>query len=132
MLSGSFDEDQYFLSLGRFARFHYAMILEEKGARNLYCRGFVLKQDEGTAMTIIVHEGHTIQIQMSYLFGKERISYDGKEVSSKRSVTGSTHIFQVTEKGEEARYEVEIGLRWHGFSGWITVRRNGIVIFSNR
>lgn len=64
--------------------------------------------------------------------GKEKVWYDGELVSSKFSVTGATHLFSVIEDGKEIQYEVEIGLRWHSFSAWVTVRRNGIVIFTDR
>jgi len=83
-------------------------------------------------MRTVVHDGHRIEIPGMSLSAKEEVRYDGEVVSSKRSLTGATHVFAVKENGEEVQYEVEIGTRWHGFSAWCTVRRNGRVIFSDR
>jgi len=83
-------------------------------------------------MRTITYGGHTIQLPGMSQTGKEGIRYDGRVVSSKHSMVGSTHIFSVTENGEELQCEVEIGLRWHGLSGWYTVRRNGKVIYTDR
>jgi len=80
----------------------------------------------------IVHNGHQIQLPGYSLTGKEEIKYDGRVVSSKHTVTGGTHIFRVKEDEEDVDYEVEIGTRWHGFSCWYVVRRNGKVIYTDR
>ena len=83
-------------------------------------------------MKTIAYKGHNIQIQEMSLTGVEKVLYDGKQVSFKRTMTGGTHIFTVKEDGEDVVYEVEIGLRWHGFTSWSVVRRNGVVIYSDR
>lgn len=83
-------------------------------------------------MKTIMYKGHKIEIPGMSLTGKETVLYDGRVVSSKRSVTGATHIFRVNEEGEDVQYEIEIGTRWHGFSSWCTVRRKGEIIYSDR
>ena len=83
-------------------------------------------------MKTIIYDGHKIEVSSMSITAKEEIKYDGKVVSSKRSITGSTHIFNVIENEDNIQYEVEIGTRWHGCSSWNTVRRNGMVIFSDR
>jgi len=80
-------------------------------------------------MLVVMHKNHKIEIKM---LGKEKIFYDGKEVSNKWSVTGATHVFRVTEDGEDVQYDVKIGTRWHGFSWWCEVRRKGEIIYTDR
>jgi hypothetical protein len=80
----------------------------------------------------IAINGHKLEISSTSLTAKEVIKYDGNIVSDKRSVSGATHIFNVKENDEDVQYEVEIGFRWHMCSAWATVRRNGVVIFSDR
>ena len=83
-------------------------------------------------MKTITCNSHKIEISGANITGKERVLYDGKEVSSKHSLTGSTHIFRVNEDGEDVQYEVEISLRWHGLNAWTIVRRKGEIVFSDR
>lgn len=80
-------------------------------------------------MKTIIHNDHKIEIKG---WGKEKIFYDGKEVSSKWSTTGGTHVFRVVEEDEEVQYEVTFGTRWHGFSYWCEVRRKGGIIYTDR
>ncbi len=81
---------------------------------------------------IVTHNGHNIEIKTNKVSGKETICYDGKEVSSKSSIGGSTHIFSVTEDNQNTQYEVELTMRWHGLSASTTVRRNGQIIFTDK
>ncbi len=83
-------------------------------------------------MKTIVHNGHRIEAPGSTLTGKEDVRYDGDLVSTKRSVLGATHFFEVEEDGKTVQYEVKIGTRWHGFSACCTVLRDGLVIFTDR
>ena len=80
-------------------------------------------------MRTIVYGGHTIQVKT---FGTEKIHYDGQLVSSKNSWSGATHIFSVKEDAENVQYEVEIRSRALGLDDCVIVRRNGIIIFSDR
>lgn len=80
-------------------------------------------------MKTMIINGHKIEIKE---WGKERILYDGKEVSSKHSLMGATHIFRVAEDGEQVQYEIMIRTRWHGFSWWCEIRRKGEIIFTDR
>jgi len=80
-------------------------------------------------MKTVMYKGHKIEIKT---LSKEKVFYDGKEVSNKWSVTGATHIFRVIEDGEEIQYEVMIDTRWHGFSFWCVVRRKGEIIYTDR
>jgi TIR domain len=95
-------------------------------------QGQVSVIDKSTGhLKIIIHEGHTIEYTDS-LFGLEKIFYDGREVSRKRSVLGSTHEFWVKEKGKKVFYEVKIDLQWAANNcTWLEVRRNGVVIYSD-
>jgi hypothetical protein len=71
--------------------------------------------------------GHTIEIDTSSWNGSEAVSYDGVEVSKKRSFMYLTaHSFTVTEEGQSIVYEVNVitGMGGHGF----IVRRNGIIV----
>lgn len=83
-------------------------------------------------MKTIIYEGHTIDINVSSWTGDEKVLYDGKEVSSRWSVMGATHVFLVTENGEDIQYEVMIGPRWYLLSWWCVVRRKGEIIYSDR
>lgn len=57
-------------------------------------------------MKTVMYKNHKIEIKE---MGKEKILYDGKEVSNKWSMLGTTHIFRVNEDGDEIQYEVKIG-----------------------
>ena len=83
-------------------------------------------------MKTVVHGGHQIEIPGGHIIGKEEVRYDGRVVSSKYSMAGAMHTFQVREDGEEVRYDVELGTRWHGFTCWAVVRRNGVIIYSDK
>ncbi len=80
----------------------------------------------------IVHNGHRIEFRNQSLTGKETVLYDGNIVSQKSTIGGTIHLFKVTEESEEVNYEVEVNLKWHGLGATTTVRRNGIVIFTDR
>ncbi|MBI3502263.1 MAG: hypothetical protein HY063_10765 [Bacteroidetes bacterium] len=82
-------------------------------------------------MIITTQNNNTIEIENS-LTGKETIKHNGKEVSSKRTMMGGIHIFKVNEDNEEVQYEVDIKSRWHGFGHYVTIRRKGELIFSNK
>ena len=83
-------------------------------------------------MRTIIYGNHTIKVKATSLTGREDIHYDDQLVSSKHSMFGTTHLFSVKEDGENVQYEVEIGVRWHGMSNWAIVRRNGIIIYSDK
>jgi hypothetical protein len=71
--------------------------------------------------------GHRIELSLSIWSGKERVLYDGRLMSEKRSFLYVTpHSFEVTEGTEKVVYEVNI-LTGMGGYGYI-VRRNGIVV----
>ncbi len=80
-------------------------------------------------MKTIISNGHRVEIKG---WGKERIYYDGQEMSGKWSMMGSSHVFRVQEDGQEVQYEVAIGIRWHGCSYWVEVRRSGELIYTDR
>ena len=80
-------------------------------------------------MKTILSDGHKIEIKG---WGKEKVYYDGRLVSSKLSMTGATHVFTVNEEGQEVQYEVSLGTRWHGLSYWVEVRKNGKIIYTDR
>jgi len=78
----------------------------------------------------IVHNEHRIQVEWSVWTGKEKVFYDGRNMSDKHTVTGGTHIFTVEEDSESIQYEVSFGFGLTSPS--IEVRRNGIIIYTNR
>lgn len=82
----------------------------------------------------IVYAGHTIEVRTQDLLGRERVFYDGREVSSKLTMFRPTHIFSVVENKEQVDYEVVTRARMItlGMSAWVEVKRNGKVIYSNR
>ncbi len=86
-------------------------------------------------MKTIIHNNHRIEVNYRIedgLYAKDQVIYDGKEVSCKWTVVGSTHVFRVNEDSEEVQYDVTIGTRWHGFSWWCEVRREGQIIYTDR
>jgi hypothetical protein len=87
---------------------------------------------ESNVLKTIMYSGHKIQTPGMSLTGKEEVKYDDRIVSSKYSMLGATHIFSVQEDDENIQYEIELGTRWHGLGMWTIVRRNGVVIYSDR
>lgn len=84
-------------------------------------------------MKTVAHGAHVIQIaEAADLFGKEEVYYDGRLVSSKRTMTGGTHIFSTVEDGERVDYDVQVEGRWHGLGFSSTVRRNGIIVYTDK
>ena len=80
-------------------------------------------------MKTIFHNQHKIEVGGVW---KEKVFYDGRLMSSKLSVFGSTHIFRVTEENIEVQYEVSFHARWHGLSYWAEIRRAGEIIYTDR
>jgi hypothetical protein len=78
-------------------------------------------------MKTLIYNGHKIEVK---LWWTEKVFYDGKLMTSRFTVFGGTHIFQVEEEGETINYEVET---YEGFPiGGMKVRRNGILIYSDK
>lgn len=48
------------------------------------------------------------------LIGKERITVNGEEVSSKFSITGAEHHFEISENGENSQCKIITGLGANG------------------
>ncbi len=80
-------------------------------------------------MITVMHESHRIEVKG---WGKEIVYYDGQPVSAKWSMVGSTHVFRVKEEDKDVQYEVTLDTRWHGFSYWCEIRRNGQIIYTDR
>lgn len=98
-----------------------------------YPRTINLDNDEADTlgMKTIVYNGHRIDAPGSTLTGLDVVRYDGNVVSSKRSVLGANHPFEMEENGETVQYLVSIGTRWHGFSATCKIFRNGELLFSD-
>jgi len=77
-------------------------------------------------MKTLLYNGHKIEVK---LWCKEKIFYDGKLMSSRHTLFGGTHVFQVEEEGETINYEVEI---YFFPTLGMKVRRNGILIYSDK
>ena len=80
-------------------------------------------------MKTIMYNGHKLEIKG---LGREKVYYDGQEMSSRLSMFGASHVFRVKEAGEDVQYEVIFGTRWHGCSYWCEVRRKGEIIYTDR
>ncbi|MBK8026281.1 MAG: toll/interleukin-1 receptor domain-containing protein [Chloroflexi bacterium] len=78
--------------------------------------------------------GHEITIDLAgvSLTKPQRVWFDGALVSERYTVFGVRHAFAVSEKDVQVSYEVQTGSRWHGASYWIVVRRDGVVVYSNK
>lgn len=83
-------------------------------------------------MRTVVHNGHTIEIPGMTATGREDVRYNGELVSSKYSILGARHEFEVQEDGAAVSYEVKLGMRWHGLTGWAYLKRNGELLFTDR
>ena len=81
-------------------------------------------------MKTLIHNGHRIDAPGSTLTGLEQVRYDGDIVSSKRSVLGTTHNFDVIEEGEPVAYRVEIGTKRSGTAS-CRIFRNDELLFSD-
>ena len=79
-------------------------------------------------VTILVN-GHQIEVENTWT-AKEIVRYDGRVVSERRTLWGSSHFFQVSEDGSLANYEVTFTPSFIDRIS-IVIRRNGIIIFSN-
>ena len=74
-------------------------------------------------LTYYTQDKHRIDIFNTWL-GKEDIYHDGQLVSSKRSLWGARHEFEVKEGPSSARYQVNISLRFPQLIGF-DIYRNG-------
>jgi hypothetical protein len=81
-----------------------------------------------TTRAVAVGE-HRIEIATSLWSGAERVLYDGRVVSEKRSFFYLTpHVFQVEEEGQAVVYEIDVLTPSLGLSYGYIVRRNGIAV----
>ncbi len=79
-------------------------------------------------MKTVIHNGHKIEVAT---FVPEKVFYDGQQMTSKVNIIGdSTHVIRVDEDGEHVTYEVEMKMGF--WASWIRVRRNGIIIYSDK
>ncbi len=79
-----------------------------------------------------MHNGHQIDFENTWT-GKETVTYDGQIVSEKRTLSGGVHVFNVIEGNESAHYEVEVRFQFRGAGSYlgVTIRRNGMLLFTN-
>ena len=83
-------------------------------------------------MRTVIHNDHTIRIPGMTVTGIENVFYNGEVVSSKRSILGARHEFEVEEDGQPVTYEVKLGMRWHGLTGWAYLKRDGKLLFTDK
>lgn len=83
-------------------------------------------------MRTVIPNGHIIQIPGMTLTGKEDVLYNDQVDSSKRSILGAHHVFEVEEEGRTVTYEVKLGMRWHGCTGWASLKCDGELLFTDR
>ena len=55
----------------------------------------------------LIYNGHKIEVKL-YFFGKEKVFYDGEEVSNETSLLSTKHTFKVEEDGKTVDYEVSV------------------------
>ena len=77
----------------------------------------------------IESDGHTIEVGTTGV-GPEWVSYDGKRESSKFTFFGGDHVLEKEEEGKAVQYDVSI--RSGLIFGKVTVRKNGVIIYTNR
>lgn len=82
----------------------------------------------------ITYHGHQIVIRCGALVDK--VWYDGREVSSISGfATGTTHVFTVSEDGNEAYYQIIIWPKSFSWEGTLPIycefKRNGKIIFAH-
>ena len=76
----------------------------------------------------LANNGHPIEVQLNtMLTAVEIVRYEGREVSRKTSLLGTTHSFDGVEDGNAVKYEVKTRFTWHGAA--CTISRDGKVIF---
>jgi hypothetical protein len=77
----------------------------------------------------IESDGHTIEVGTTGV-GPEWVSYDGTRESSKFTFFGGDHVLKKEEDGQSVQYDVSIrsGLLF----GKVTIRKNGVIIYTNR
>ncbi len=80
-------------------------------------------------MKTIISDGNKVEVKS---YGTEKVFYNGELVSKKFSMLGSTHTFNADENNRSIQYDIQIGTRWHGFSFWLEVRKEGKIIFTDR
>jgi hypothetical protein len=82
-------------------------------------------------MRVLVVNGNKIEIDLlSLVSGTETIYYNGEIVSQQKSILGADHIFTVKENGEDAIYEIKVGL---GFPvrSTVVITRNGELLYAD-
>jgi len=82
----------------------------------------------------VFYENHTIKIGVMVFMGRLVIIYDEEEIYSAnlKSIVGKGFGFDVREGSMKVRYFVEVGLKTLGLKNWVTVKRNGDLIYSDR
>ena len=79
-------------------------------------------------MPTLNYGNHTIEVQNS-VWGNETVKYDSKIMVKGYSALGRSYHFNVMEENQPANYEIAFKA---GFlSAHITIRRNGIAIFTS-
>ena len=77
--------------------------------------------------------GHTIRVQFAAT-GSITIFYDDKQIATAKTgflgLVGANGMFQVNENGENITYECSTKPAF-GWDDHLTVRRNGIVIYTD-
>ena len=80
--------------------------------------------------TITVGKNHTIRLETTFM-GQKKIFYDGTCMTEGgNGFSGSNFIFTVLEDGENVHYEISTRVSL-GWDPHITVRRNGLAIYSD-
>lgn len=82
-------------------------------------------------MITVIDDNRELGINTGFWSTREKVFLNKEQVSAKWSVGGTLHLF--TCQGEQSiDYEVETALRWHWLGKYVTVRRNGKVVFTNK
>jgi hypothetical protein len=74
-------------------------------------------------LTLFIDQKNKLDINCK-MFGRESVFYNGVLVSSKKSLFGTAHIFEVREADEQVQYHVHLNGKWR-LRMHIEVFRNG-------
>ena len=82
-------------------------------------------------MKTIDYGDHRFEVtENMFRVGNEEVFYDGILASTATNFLGATHTFVALENQVNIQYELETGISW--FETWVVIRRNGVIIFSDR
>ncbi len=80
----------------------------------------------------VMYNNNKIEVLEKSITGKETIMYNNLPVPSVGSFGSITNVFVAVEMEKYVQYDVEITLRWHCMSFYTTIKRQKIIIYSDK